>query len=193
MSCGSSRRLHCRYSQAASTVQLPIVNWLSNTGCQRDQQRRTINMGHSRCHRTATTNRRTEGPQQPLELSTATDRTQLLCLIKTTKETRSVDVAVPNSHTLHSTITEKLQKYAELKEEIIIMWQLAAAGIAPLMLCIMWQQTAAGIAPLVLYIMRQLTAAGIAPLVLSTAVLLLTDCAKLFCEITNKSTSTINL
>jgi len=34
---------------------------------------------------------------------------------------QSVDVAIPNSHNLHCTVTEKLQKYADLKEELIRM------------------------------------------------------------------------
>jgi len=38
---------------------------------------------------------------------------------KTVKEARSVDTAIPNSHILHSTITERLQKYTDLKEELI--------------------------------------------------------------------------
>ena len=34
-----------------------------------------------------------------------------------------IDVAVPSSRNLHSTITEKLQKYTDLKEELIRMWR----------------------------------------------------------------------
>jgi len=47
-------------------------------------------------------------------------------LDKTTKEAHSVDAAIPNRHNLHSTITERLQKYIDLKEELII-WQLRTA------------------------------------------------------------------
>jgi len=37
-------------------------------------------------------------------------------LDQTIKETYLTDIAIPNSHILHSTVTEKLQKYADLKE-----------------------------------------------------------------------------
>ena len=50
------------------------------------------------------------------------------------KEEYSIDVAIPNSHYLHSTITEKLQKYTDLKDELIRMWQLKTAYIRPLVL-----------------------------------------------------------
>ena len=61
-----------------------------------------------------------------------TDRTvhnywpNIVMLDKTTKEAHSVDAAIPNRHNLHSTITERLQKYIDLKEELII-WQLRTA------------------------------------------------------------------
>ena len=44
-----------------------------------------------------------------IEMSMTVDRTQL-CSTK-----QSVDVAIANSHSLHCTITEKPQKYADLK------------------------------------------------------------------------------
>jgi hypothetical protein len=37
-------------------------------------------------------------------------------LDQTFKETHLTAVAVPSSHSLHSAVTEKLQKYADLKE-----------------------------------------------------------------------------
>jgi len=46
------------------------------------------------------------------------NRQDKVVLNKTIKEAYSVDVAVPNSHNLHSTITEKLQKYKDLKEKL---------------------------------------------------------------------------
>jgi hypothetical protein len=52
---------------------------------------------------------------------------------RASKEAHSVDVAIPNSH---SSITEKLQKYTDLKEELITIWQLNAACIIPLVLSI---------------------------------------------------------
>jgi hypothetical protein len=42
-------------------------------------------------------------------------------LDKTIKEAYSTDVAILNSHNLHSTITEKLQKYRDMNEERIRM------------------------------------------------------------------------
>ena len=33
-----------------------------------------------------------------------------------------IDVAIPNSHCLHSAITERLQKCTDLKEELIRIW-----------------------------------------------------------------------
>jgi hypothetical protein len=50
---------------------------------------------------------------------------------KTIKEARLIDVAIPNSHSLHSTIAEKLQMYTDLKEELIRIWQLKTAYIVP--------------------------------------------------------------
>jgi len=44
---------------------------------------------------------------------------------KVIKEAYLTDVAIPNSHNFHSTITEKLQKYTNLKVEEIIIWQSA--------------------------------------------------------------------
>jgi hypothetical protein len=52
------------------------------------------------------------------------NRHDIVTLAKTTKEAHSIDVAIPNSHNLLSTITEKLQKYTDLKEELIRIWQL---------------------------------------------------------------------
>jgi hypothetical protein len=41
---------------------------------------------------------------------------------------------MPISHNLHSTATEKLQKYTDLKAELIEIWQLKTACITPLVL-----------------------------------------------------------
>jgi hypothetical protein len=40
------------------------------------------------------------------------------------KEAHSVDTAIPNNQDLHSTTTERLHKYTDLKEELITIWQL---------------------------------------------------------------------
>jgi hypothetical protein len=43
-------------------------------------------------------------------------------------------VAIPNSHNLHSTITEKLQMYTDLKEQLIGIWQMKTAYTLSLVL-----------------------------------------------------------
>jgi hypothetical protein len=50
------------------------------------------------------------------------------------KEALSVDAAIPNSHNLQSTITKRLQKYRNLKKELIRIWQLTSACVIPLVL-----------------------------------------------------------
>jgi hypothetical protein len=42
---------------------------------------------------------------------------------KTTKNTFLIDIAVPNTHNLAKTITEKQDKYRELANEISAMWK----------------------------------------------------------------------
>jgi hypothetical protein len=53
-------------------------------------------------------------------------------LDKTVKSAYSVDAAIPNSHNLHSTITQQLQKYTDFKEELITIRQLTTACAIPL-------------------------------------------------------------
>ena len=50
-------------------------------------------------------------------------------------------VTIPNSHNLQSTITERLQKYTNLKEQLIRIRQMKTAYILPLVL------STSGIAP----------------------------------------------
>jgi hypothetical protein len=45
-----------------------------------------------------------------------------------------MNTAMPNSHSLHSTITGKLQKGTDLKEELARIWQLQAVCVLPLVL-----------------------------------------------------------
>ena len=52
-------------------------------------------------------------------------------LDQTIKEAYLTDVAIPNGHSLYSTVTEKLQKYADLKEWLTRMRQLKTAHIIP--------------------------------------------------------------
>ena len=51
------------------------------------------------------------------------NRLDIAIFDKAIKEAYLTDVAIRNSHKLHSTITEKLQKYTNLKVEEIIIWQ----------------------------------------------------------------------
>jgi len=64
-------------------------------------------------------------------------RLDIVRLDKTNKEVCLTDTAISNSHNLHSTITETLQKYTALKEEHIRIWQLKTAHIIPLVLSTM--------------------------------------------------------
>jgi hypothetical protein len=64
---------------------------------------------------------------------TITDRTvhnnrpQIVIFDITIKQADLIDAATPNSHNLHSTLTEKLHKCTDLKEELIRIWQLTTA------------------------------------------------------------------
>jgi hypothetical protein len=43
-----------------------------------------------------------------------------------------IDVAIPNSHNLHFTITEKCQKDTDFKEELVRIWKVKMACALPL-------------------------------------------------------------
>ena len=64
------------------------------------------------------------------------NRPDVVVLKLTIKEAYLTDVAIPNANKPRSTITERLQKYIDLKEELIRMRQLNAVYIAPLVLSI---------------------------------------------------------
>ena len=53
---------------------------------------------------------------------------------KTVKESFLIDAAIPSSHSLLGTIMEKLQKYTDLKEKILRVWQMKAVYVIPLAL-----------------------------------------------------------
>jgi hypothetical protein len=69
-----------------------------------------------------------------------TDRTvhnntpDIVMLDKTIKEAYLIDIAICNRHSLYSPITEKFQKYTDLKEELPRIWQLTMVCIIPLVL-----------------------------------------------------------
>jgi len=48
-----------------------------------------------------------------------------------------IDVAIPSSHSLHCTITEKTQNYTDLKEELVRIWKVKMACVLPLVLSTM--------------------------------------------------------
>ena len=48
-----------------------------------------------------------------------------------------VGVAIPNTHSLHSTITKRLQKHTDLKKQLARIWQLKAAYVIPFVLSTM--------------------------------------------------------
>jgi hypothetical protein len=79
-------------------------------------------MSHNMCKRTPTVNYAVHGPQQLTELSITTDR----MIDKTIKEAYLIAAAIPDGHNLCSTIAEKLQKYADLKEQLTRLCQLNA-------------------------------------------------------------------
>ena len=58
-------------------------------------------------------------------------RLNIVMLDNIIKEAYFIDVAIPNSHTLHSATTGKFQKYTGFKEELIRIWQLKTACIIP--------------------------------------------------------------
>ena len=72
--------------------------------------------------------------------TTITDRTthsstqDTVILDKSIKETNLIDVAIPNSRNFHGTITEKLQKYTDLKEELQESGNCKMAYIIPIVI-----------------------------------------------------------
>ena len=53
---------------------------------------------------------------------------------KKTKNTFLIDIAVPNTHNLAKTITDKQKKYQELANEICAMWKQNAAQMIPIVI-----------------------------------------------------------
>jgi hypothetical protein len=63
-----------------------------------------------------------------------TNSQNMAVLGKIIKEAYLIDAAIPNSHNLHSIITEKLQMYTDLKEFFTRIWKLRTAYIISLVL-----------------------------------------------------------
>jgi hypothetical protein len=57
------------------------------------------------------------------------NRADIAICNKTIKEAQSINIAIPNSHNLHSTINEKRLKYTDLKEGLIRIQPLKTAYI----------------------------------------------------------------
>jgi len=53
---------------------------------------------------------------------------------KKTKNTFSIDIAVPNTHNLAKIITDKQNKYQELANKIRAMWKQNAAQVIPIVI-----------------------------------------------------------
>jgi hypothetical protein len=53
---------------------------------------------------------------------------------KKTKRTFLIDIAIPNTHNLAKTITEKQNKYQELANEIRVMWKQDAVQVVPIVI-----------------------------------------------------------
>jgi len=61
-------------------------------------------------------------------------RPDITFMNKKTKNTFLIDTAVPNTHNLAKTITDKQNKYQELANEIRAMWKQNTAQVIPLVI-----------------------------------------------------------
>ena len=55
-------------------------------------------------------------------------------MYKKTKNNFLIDIAVPNTHNLAKTITDKRNKYQEMANEICAMWKQKAAQVFPMVI-----------------------------------------------------------
>ena len=62
------------------------------------------------------------------------NRPDITFINKKTKNTFLVDIAVPSTHNLAKTITDKQNKYQELASEICAMWKQNTAQVIPLVI-----------------------------------------------------------
>ncbi|KAG6462064.1 hypothetical protein O3G_MSEX013040 [Manduca sexta] len=62
------------------------------------------------------------------------NRPDITLIDKVKKEIYIIDIAVPNTHNIQKTITEKIHKYTELKEEVHRIWKMDRVYIVPLVL-----------------------------------------------------------
>jgi len=62
------------------------------------------------------------------------NRPDITSMYKKTKKTFLIDKAVPNTHILAKTITDKQSKYQELTNEICAMWKQKAVQVIPIVI-----------------------------------------------------------
>jgi hypothetical protein len=62
------------------------------------------------------------------------NRPDITFMNRKTKNTFLVDIAVPNTHNLAKTITDKQNKYQELANEICALWKQKAAQVIPIVI-----------------------------------------------------------
>ncbi|CAG4948141.1 unnamed protein product [Colias eurytheme] len=62
------------------------------------------------------------------------NRPDITLVNKITKTAYLIDVTIPNTHNIQKSISEKLHKYTELKEEILRIWNLRTVYIIPIVL-----------------------------------------------------------
>ncbi|KAL0852393.1 hypothetical protein ABMA28_000587 [Loxostege sticticalis] len=62
------------------------------------------------------------------------NRPDITVLDKLNKTVYFIDVAIPNTHNIKKTISDKIHKYSELKEEVLRIWNLDKVYIVPLVL-----------------------------------------------------------
>ncbi|CAK1602644.1 unnamed protein product [Parnassius mnemosyne] len=62
------------------------------------------------------------------------NRPDITLIDKLNKIVYLIDIAIPNTHNLQKTITEKILKYTELKEEVTRIWKMNKVYIVPLVL-----------------------------------------------------------
>jgi len=60
------------------------------------------------------------------------NRPHITFMKKKTKNTLLIDIAVPNTHNLDNTVTDKQNKYQELANELCAMWKQKAAQVTPI-------------------------------------------------------------
>jgi len=66
--------------------------------------------------------------------TTPFNRPDITFMNKKTKNTFLIDIAVPNTHNIAKTVTDKQNKYKELANEICAMWKQNTAQVIPLVI-----------------------------------------------------------